>query len=103
YRLRVDFAKTRPPARQMGLYGIDGQIEKVGDIFQGLIEHVLEDDDTALKKRKLRKARYRGLNGFLTHQDLHWVEVRFIGNLGCGFDRLSLPYCSAAQQVECAV
>src|SRR5947207_550512 len=38
----------------MGLYRVDREVEHGGDLFQGLVEHVLEDHHAALRSLKLR-------------------------------------------------
>ncbi len=101
--LRVDLAKACAPASEVGLDGIDRQVEQIGNVLQRFIKHVLEDDDTALHERKLRKTRYRRLDRFLTHQDLHRVRAGFVGDIGSGFDRIGLAHGPAAQDIERAV
>ena len=87
----------------MRLHAIDREVEQIGNIFQRLVEHVLEDDDAALHEGKLRKARNRRLDRFLTHQGLHRVRARLVGDVGGGFDRLSPAHRAATQEIERAV
>jgi len=101
--LRVDLPKTRAPARQVALHGVDREIEESGDLRELLVEDVFQDDDAALQGRELRKARHRGLDRFLAHQHLHGVRAGRVGDLRGGVDRLSHAHRPAAQQVEGAV
>src|SRR5882724_1900262 len=42
--LRVDLPKTRATPREMALHGVDREVKESGDLYQRLVEHVLEDD-----------------------------------------------------------
>ncbi len=87
----------------MGLHGVDREVEKIGDLTQRLIEHVLQDDDAALHGGEFRKARYRGLDRFLAHQHLHGVWACRVGDVRGGLDRLSHAHRPATQQIDGAV
>lgn len=57
----------------MPFYGVDREVEQGGDLRQRLVEHVLQDDDAALRNAELQEARYRSLDRFLAHQHLHGI------------------------------
>ena len=44
----------------MGLHGVNHEVEEGSDLDQGLVEHVLQDDDDTLDGGELDKARHRG-------------------------------------------
>ena len=46
----------RAAPRQMGFHGVNREVEEGGDVYQRLVEDVLQDDDTALEGGELRKA-----------------------------------------------
>jgi hypothetical protein len=87
----------------VGLHGIDREVEESGDLFQRLVEHVLQDDDAPLYGWEFRKARHSGLDRFLAHQHLHRVRAGGICDIRGGIDRLSHAHGAAAQQIEGAI
>src|SRR5580700_7535340 len=60
--MRVDFPKMRAAPRQMAFHRVNGEVEEGSNLYQRLVEHVLQDDDTALEGGELRKARHRGFD-----------------------------------------
>ena len=82
----------------MSLHRVDREVEHGGDLFQGLVEHVLEDHHTALHGRKLHEPRHRRFDRLSPHQHLHRIWALRVGDLvGGRADR------AAAQKVERAV
>src|SRR3984957_2369884 len=101
--MRVDLSKMRATPRQMALHCVNCKVEEGGDFYQRLVEHVLEDDDTALEGGELHKARHRGFDRVLAHQHLQGVGLDRIGDVRGGVDRFGHAHLAAAEQVERAV
>jgi hypothetical protein len=80
----------------MAFHRVDCEIEEGGDLYQRLVEHVLQDDDAALEGGKLDKARHRGFDRFLVHQHLQGVGLGRVGEVRCGIDRLGQAHLAAA-------
>ena len=87
----------------MALHRVDREVEHGGDLFQGLVEHVLEDHYTALRSRKLRKPRHRCFDGLPSHHHLHRIWALRIGDLLGRLDELGRADRAAAQKVDRAV
>jgi hypothetical protein len=101
--MRVDLSKMRTTPRQMAFHRVNGEIEEGSNLYQRLVEHVLQDNDTALGGGKLRKARHRGFDRLLAHQHLQRVGLGRVGNIRGSINRFSHSDLAAAQQVERAV
>ena len=87
----------------MSLYRVDREVEHGGDLFQGLVEHVLEDHHAALHGRKLHEPRHRCFDRLPSHQHLHGIWALRIGDLVGRLDGLGSADRAAAQEVERAV
>jgi hypothetical protein len=53
--IRVDPPKMRATPRQMAFHRVNREVEEGGDLYQRLVEDVLQDDDAALEGGELRK------------------------------------------------
>ena len=84
----------------MGLDRIDREVKQGGDLFQGLVQHVLEDDHAPLHGRKLHEPRHRRLDRFPPHQRLHRVRAFRIGDLVSRLDRLGRADRFGAHEVQ---
>ena len=60
--MRVDLPKMRATPRQMAFHCVNREVEEGSDLYQRLVEHVLQDDDAALEGGELREARHRGFD-----------------------------------------
>ncbi len=87
----------------MSLHRVDRKAKRGGDLFEGLVEHVLEDHHAALDGRKLREARHRRLYCLPPHHHLRRVYVLRIGDLVRRLDGLGRADRAAAQQVQRAI
>ena len=65
----------RATPRQMAFHRVNREVEEGSDLYQRLVEDVLQDDDTALEGGELRKARHRGFDRLLAHQHLQGVGL----------------------------
>ena len=75
--MRVDFPKMRATPRQMAFYRVNGEAEEGGDLYQRFVEHVLQDDDTALEGGSSTKRDTAVLTAFLrinTSKGSGWAE-----------------------------
>ena len=93
----------RATPRQMGLHGVNREVEEGSDLYQGLVEHVIQDDDNTLDGGELDKARHRGFYRLLVHQHLQGVGLGQVGNIRGDVDRFGHAHLATAQQVERAV
>ena len=87
----------------MCFHRVDREVEHTGDLFQGLIEHVLEDHHAALRGRQLHEPRHGRFNRLSPHHHLHRIWTLRIGHRVGRFDRLGGANCAAAQKVQRAV
>ena len=86
----------RATPRQMAFHRVNREVEEGSYLYQRLVEHVLEDDDTALESGELDKARHRGFDRVLAHQHLQGVGLGRVGEVRCGIDRLGQAHLAAA-------
>ena len=101
--MRVDFSKMRATPRQMGFHRVDRKVEEGSDLNQQFVEHVLQDDDTALESGELDKARHRGFDRLLAHQHLQGVGLGQVCDVRGCVNRFGHADLAAPQQVERAV
>src|ERR1700722_15840576 len=101
--MRVDLSKMRATPRRMAFHRVNREVEEGSDLYQRLVEHVLQDDDTALEGGELDKARHCGFNRVLAHQHLQGVRLGRVGNVRGGVDRFGHAHLPASEQVERAV
>jgi hypothetical protein len=101
--LGVDGLEPGPPAGEVSLHRVDREVEHSGDLFQGLVEHVLQDHYTALYGRKLYEPRHRSFNRLPAHHHLHRILPFRIGDLVGRLDGLGRADRAAAQKVQRAV
>jgi hypothetical protein len=94
--MRVDFPKMRATPRQMGFHRVNREIEEGSDPYQRLVEHVLQDDDTALEGGELNKARHRGFDRVLAHQHLQGVGLGRVGDGRGRVDRFGHAHLAPA-------
>ena len=94
--MRVDLPKMRATPRQMAFHRVNREVEEGGDLYQRLVEHVLQDDDAALEGGELDKARHRGFDCLLVHQHLQGVGLGRVGDVRGGVDRISHAHLAAA-------
>jgi hypothetical protein len=71
----------RPTPRQMGFHGVNRKVEESSDLYQRLVESVLQDDDATLEGGELDKARHRCFDRLLAHQHLQGVGLGRVGNV----------------------
>jgi hypothetical protein len=82
------------------LHRVDREVEHRGNLFQRLVEHVLEDHHTALHCRELHEPRHRRFDRLSPHQHLHRIRASRIGDLVGRLDGLGRADRTAAQQVK---
>jgi hypothetical protein len=101
--MRVDLPKMRATPRQMAFHRVNREVEEGSDLDQRLVEHILQDEDTALEDGELHKARHCGFDCLLVHQHPQRVGLGRVGDVRGGVDRFGHAHLAAAQQVERAV
>ena len=101
--MRVDLSKMCATPSQVAFDRVNREVEEGSDLYQQLVEHVLQDDDTALEGGELDKARHCGFDRLLAHQHLQGVGLGRVGDIRGGVDRFGHAHLPTAQQVERAV
>ena len=94
--MRVDLSKMCATPRQMAFHRVNREVEESGDLYQRLVEHVLQDDNAALEGGELHKARHCGFDRLLAHQHLQGVGLRRVGDVRGGVDRFGHAHLATA-------
>ena len=65
------------------------ELELGGDLFERMVEHVLQDHAAALRRCQRQEAAERGLHRLLSRERVVGLEPGFAGELGGGVERLA--------------
>jgi hypothetical protein len=80
----------------MAFHRVNREVEEGRDLYQGLVEYILQDDDAALEGGELDEARHRGFDRLLAHQHLQGIGLGRVGNVSGGVDRFGHAHLAAA-------